>query len=786
MFSICYKSFFQIYNFYTCEVLVNSKALVSEGSLSSHTDELNSLTWDIDDSGFSTCGSDGRIIYWSLISKDNQLVDFYNKDFRFFQTGIQTLEDCTVKKIFAIDENNLIEVYSNIKEATQLVRGNNISGHNTVLKHKNLLQGKFSQLFFDQDSKLLITASFKSHSYSLTLIDYLKFLANKDTTNYAANALGINAMRISEDMTHLFTCGKDRCLFFFNLNNVSKMDKANEIFEPENLVLVKKEDLEEQARELKQKIDMKDGDIAKEEEKFEEESQIYLAEIKNYLEIFNQEEDKFNLFKQDYDERLQQQLENYEKELARIKEEYDDKVESVILEHNSNMQQKEKDKEREIENLHNEKKKDEAQKRNLYDKISEKERKLKENHKIIKEKLIADKEALDKKNKELIEQINKEKSEKMDDNDSKIAEKRRELENLKKYYEKTKMEHKEKEEELKMQIKIIKEKIRERETKLANEKNELLTLQSENIKMEKQIKDMYNDKLEKEETIKDKNALKRKLEKDNQELEKFKYVLHYKIKELKHNKEPKERRIQQLEKQAKDMEREIKNFEMAQDNYIINLSNNHHVIKLHEKQIGETERRIERLKNYKKLFQESVYHAMKKAKNHKDLKKELVNLKRLFLDKEFIEIVEKPYETNYELQREFLENNVEHYNSKIRATRKIFNQDHSKVMRENMKLIDIVNKLEKEKKEIEVESDEELKKSRTHGKTKLISKPQVPKFGLKDDGSIRQKEAQLMKELFELEKEIQLIKYWKKKEKDDHVKEEKKNKILNAQKNILF
>ena len=204
------------------------------------------------------------------------------------------------------------------------------------------------------------------------------------------------------------------------------------------------------------------------------------------------------------------------------------------------------------------------------------------------------------------------------------------------------------------------------ETKRTKQKTELETLQQENQKLEKQIRDMNNDKMEKEETIKDKNELKRKLDKDNQELEKFKYVLHYKIKELKHNKEPKERKIQQMEKKAKDMEREIKSCELGQATIIIELSSNHQIIKIHQDQITKTEKRIENLRKYKKIFQENLYNSMKRARNHKDCKRELVLLKRNFLDKEKVDKIVKPFESNYELQREFLEKNVDHIKNKIK------------------------------------------------------------------------------------------------------------------------
>jgi chromosome segregation ATPase len=370
----------------------------------------------------------------------------------------------------------------------------------------------------------------------------------------------------------------------------------------------------------------------------------------------------------------------------------------------------------------------------------------------------------------------------MDNNDKDIAEKRRELDKLKKYYETTKEEHKTQEDALKKEIDEIRNANKKTETKRTKQKTELETLQQENQKLEKQIRDMNNDKMEKEETIKDKNELKRKLDKDNQELEKFKYVLHYKIKELKHNKEPKERKIQQMEKKAKDMEREIKSCELGQSTIIIELSTNHQIIKIHEDQISKTEKRIESLRNYKKIFQENLYNSMKRARNHKDCKRELVLLKRNFLDKEKVDKIVKPFESNYELQREFLEKNVDHIKNKISKMNDLFVNDHNKVMKEKRQLIEIVNQLEKEKKEIKENDTNEKISSITKPKTKL--KSDVPRFphpkkkkGDEDDEEEEDENTlkELADELKAVEKEIQWCKYLERKQEKEKEKEKKED-----------
>lgn len=202
-------------------------------------------------------------------------------------------------------------------------------------------------------------------------------------------------------------------------------------------------------------------------------------------------------------------------------------------------------------------------------------------------------------------------------------------------------------------------------------------------------------------------------------------------------------------------------------------------MKLYERQIKDTEKRIQKLKNYKKIFQTSLYNSLLKATNHKEYKKELVILKRLFLDKEFIEVVEKPHESNHESQRQYLEKSIDDYKSKIESKQKLFGQDHAKLMRENMNLINIVNELEREKKEVELSSYVSEKKMNNPLKAKSTSKPDLPVFN-RSKNNEEQKSYNLEKELFEIEKEIQLIRIRQRKEEE---KERERQKREQKEKN---
>lgn len=790
MISVCAKTAFQIYNFYTRRKIFDSKDLCNKTKgLIGHTDDIRSLTWDIDDTGFTTCGNDGRVIYWNLSSMTQPIV-YRKENTKYKLTEIMTLEDYISKRIFALDDKGLIEICHALPSKDYMdSSGNNKDSltydkESLVLQSKLIQEGNYSSMLFDQELKLLITSSPTDKTCSLNIIDYSKFsagLTQKDIGSFPANSKGVNVIKASMDMTHIFSGGNDRCLFFFNLINVSKSaDKRDiEIHEPENLILIPKEDLDRNGAELRAELNTKDAEILREEEDFKADLEKYARDLDEQNRIYESTLKEFAKQKAELDIQIKTQKEYFENDLLTLKIEFDGKTNTLGADHNKSITAKEEDKERENKILKEEKAKNEKNLKMLKEKILKDERNLEDAQKKEIEELNTKIKDLENEKKEIETEIITKKEVLMTENDIHITEKRRELDKLKKYYEKTKNEHKEQEDKLKIEIDSIRHKNKDIEQKLNDGNKELQTLKQENLKLEKQIRDMKTDRLEKEETIKDKNALKRKLDKDNQELEKFKYVLHYKIKELKHNKEPKERKIQQMEKKAKDMEREIKSCELGQATIIIELSTNHQIIKIHEDQISKTEKRIEELRKYKKLFQENLYNSMKRARNHKDCKKEVVLLKRNFLDKEKIENVEKPFESNYERQREFLEENVDHYKNKINKLNDLFANDHNKVMKEKRQLIDIVNQLEKEKKEI---GDNEFYNrdnisSITKPKGKL--KPEVPKFSLmkKEDSSSDEVILKnLSNELKEIEKEIQLIRYWSNKKKIDEKMKEKKNR----------
>jgi cilia- and flagella-associated protein 57 len=801
LFSVCYKNCFQIYNFYTCEVVFSSKVHLE---YSPHQDEVRTLTWDEEGTGFATCGLDGRAFYWKLVQTSKpchnnnlysqehssfqisevKVIEFYSRDHRFHNVQIYTEKETGLKRLLLLDPNHILEVEQvNLENEDE----NNVKtkpsdtevdyGNGNVKKPKILFSKlKFSNFIFDIETRLFIFTSNNDHSPTIYFSNYPFILEKREVNSFQANSTGVKSIKASSDMKYLFSSGKDKCLFFFEMGNSSKYLRKDDSLLNHELILVKKDELDKDHLELRKELTKLDTEINREIENFEIFSKNIEKEIEECIAEQIYEKEKFHNEKKELEQTEKKQVEGYETELQMLSDEHQIKLKELQEDHEKNKRAKEKDKDKESELVKNETLKDETHERSVKKAYEVELEQMREEYNNTIIRLNQEINELKSKSEEIFNVIEKDKVERIENNDNQIARKRIQLEELKKTYDKFKIEQQKDEDKLKHEIKELKAIIKLEEAKKVEGRNNLTMIYAENAKLTKNIQELHNDKRDKEDTIVEKNVIKKELEKENQELEKFKFVLNYKIKELKQEKDPKENKLSTLEKQAKDMEKEIKNFEFSQANYIVDLSTNHEIMKLHERQIFDTEKNIEKLQNYKKLFQDSLYHSMKKVKNHKELKKELIKLKELFLDKEYIEQLEKPFDNNPELQRHFIETSINEYKLKLDNGRLLLSQDFNKIMRENRKLLTIVNELEQERKEIiHANKGKNVSKSMNFTRLKAYNKPMLPVIGYNREKSVENKIQRMKKQLLELEREILYIKEVKKKEDSKNEKRGRKN-----------
>ena len=846
MFSICYKNYFIIYDFFTLEVKFNSKNIQEVN----HTENITCFTWDsgtssnllsgigsynntitsICDFNFGTCSLDGKAFYWDINNISQPLYGYINKEKKLYGVNYYKCNDTSgsnnsdTKIVFYLmDDNSVFEAdaVSIDKRDNKFVLCNNDSNNKKEIKvrHKTILNEEFiKQFYYDNDSKLMITAKAREHFPTIRIFKVNNTPINQvgnnnnnnntltnnvtsNTTNnnlihikgsaveikeieniYQSHSSGFNAFKINSKLTHLFTVGRDKSLMIFRLLGINKSEKREDIREFD-LVLKDKRLLDEEIKELNNKIKQIEDEIVTDAETANKKRKEYNIEIENLSNQLNSDKIKYNNELNKLQELIDIKTQEFNKGCLNKKQEQDNKINELYIEHTLSIEKKEKEEEKESTTLNTAQinyhlveskqiKQYNDEKEEIEKSFAEKLIKLKNSN--------SQKEHL--KNKLNAELISKKELE-MKENDIAITKRRYELERLRIVYDNIEDDFKIQKDTLIEDIHKKKTEVKHLEDNKNTDRNKLIDIQNENDKLAKNIRELSEERKDKLQTVLEKQNIERELFKENQELEKFKFVLNYKIKELQHEKDPKENKLQQLEKQAKDMDREIKNFEFSQRNYLIELTTNNEIMNLYKKQIVECESRIDKLRKYKKLFKEALYQASLKANNFKQLKKRIVELKRWFLDKEHIEELEKKSDdSDYDKQRDFLEENNKNDKEKILSTQKLFNQDHQKLMRENMNLIKIVNELKREHNEISLLT--------SNNKTNIISNLYIKDSNLNDikeeedkknnyksnniGSSLHQKEKILMRELLEVEKKIQVINILKNKERKE---KEEKDKI---------
>lgn len=781
LFAICHKSTFTIYDFYSLDVKFNTK-----DSETNHTEDVTCFTWDsnpnLPDFCFATCSLDGKAYYWSINNKEHALFEYSNKEKKFYGVNFQKNSDSNNSQsdqltFYLMDDSNVIEAdgYPITKENNKIIHSKDDSKREAKGGFKTILKEEYiHQFHYDQETKLIITANSREHSPTIRV--FRLGFPNEIQTIYQSNCSGVRSFKVNHDLSNLFTVGRDKCLMIFKINGITKLDKREETFETD-LVLKIKWELDQEKEQLRQKLAAIEDEMTRDKEKADKEKQDLQLEIENNNSQLRLDEQRYEADKRDLEEQIYKKRREFMLEEDEKKAVHSEKIESLEKEQLQNKKNKLKEEEKEAKTI-KETLDDQESKSKNNNRMYEAEEKRLEFE--LEEKLVTitarikQKEQLKKK---LDEELKEKKETRIKENDCEISKKRYELEKLRIEYDKVEDEFKLLQKSLNDEYIERKKEVKNLEEQKNTERNDLIEAQNVNDKIAKEIRELSIERRDKEQTILEKQAIERELFKENQELEKFKFVLNYKIKELQHEKDPKENRLQALEKQAKDMERDIRNLEFTQRNYLIELTTNNEIMNLHKKQIIEREDKIDKLRKYKKLFKQALYQASQKASNYKLLKKRIIELKRWFLDKEHIDELEKiSDDSDYDKQRDFLEENNKNNKEKIRSTQKLFGQDHQKLMRENMNLIRIVNELEREKHEIDLKSTVSTNQDSQYSKSyKLKMKNTLPIFS-QGSSSLSQKEKDLTKELLEVEKKIQMIPQMKKKEKKDKEEKEKKER----------
>jgi len=478
-----------------------------------HSEEISNLVWDADDTGFATCGYDGKAFYWQINEEQQRLVEFINKEYKFVNVDIVPSQDES-KHLLLADYNSIYDVTSTIKEKNEKLSSDRKDATKLLMREnvkevdKNVTMC-FSQLIYNSDSKMIIVALKKDHSPTIRFARYvINQVSNKnksgdeekrvdkkdsslipsfDIKEYQANSLGVSALRTSHDMSHLFTCGKDRCLFMFTIQGVQKQEKRDETLESD-LLLVYKKVMDEKNEELKLKVNKIEEEMKKEEDNFKKIKMELEQDKREVQKNFENELARYTNEQDELQKKINSQTEYFEKELSTIRRDYKDKMDEMKKEMRVNLEIKNIDLKREHDNMEKEKKKDSDALLSLKKKINYEEKELREKYEKQLEALQEEIHVLSIKQEKITAEIEVKKEEKIESNDTKITKKRKELEKLKHEYIIAENQFKKEREDLEKQITVKKENINKKLEKKFQEKKTLQNIQDENEKLNKQIR----------------------------------------------------------------------------------------------------------------------------------------------------------------------------------------------------------------------------------------------------------------------------------------------------------
>ncbi|XP_055598286.1 cilia- and flagella-associated protein 57-like [Uranotaenia lowii] len=213
-------------------------------------------------------------------------------------------------------------------------------------------------------------------------------------------------------------------------------------------------------------------------------------------------------------------------------------------------------------------------------------------------------------------------------------------------------------------------------------------------KHQSNIEDLKRELADKEAIIKEKERKLHEMGKRNLELEKYKQVQTHKINELKSQIEPKDREIKEKKEVISEMEKKLDELQTNNKQLTLQLQ------ELQDKYFGadlELKRERDRYRHANQQYQQvcrEIFNVSGLIQKPDQLKRGITDLvKRYLTDKE----LQKSLALGEDVQNEFLRQR-EHLerltkNSKMKNNQKKDNTETIKLMRENMELLDELNKL---------------------------------------------------------------------------------------------
>ncbi|XP_019386797.1 PREDICTED: cilia- and flagella-associated protein 57 isoform X1 [Crocodylus porosus] len=646
-------------------------------NLKGHNGKVRSVIWSADDNKLISCGTDGAVYEWSLLT-GNRESECVLKTCSYSSVAISP----DTKIIFAVGSDQTLKEISD----------------SSILREVPTFDVVYTAIVVSHSGRMVFVGTsmgtIRSMKYPLPL--------HKEFNEYQAHAGPITKISITCDDQFLLTVSEDGCLIIWKVYDKEGrgLKREREVGYADE-VLITKADMEEKTlvmKELKSRVEelqmenmyqlrLKDMSY---NEKIKELTEKFIEEMES-LKIKNQvlkaEKEKLELQHQE------QFSELMEKQAREVQDLESGNSQKLLLEYEKyqELQMKSQRMQEEYE-------------KQLHDMEESKNQALEELTEYYEAKLHEKSALLEEAQDDARQQLREfEETKKQIEEDED-----REIQEIKIKYERRLREERESNLRLKGETGIMRKKFSSLQKEIEERSSDIEAMKIEQQKLQGIIKSLEKDILglkreiqERDETIQDKEKRIYDLKKKNQELEKFKFVLDYKIKELKKQIEPRENDIRAMKEQIHEMEGELECFQKQNTQLELNITELRQKLKATDREMHKERQKERDMEALVKRFKTDLHNCVGFIQEPKRLKEGIRELYTKYVQQaDMVEIVgvDTDLQQEYIRQREHLERNLATLKKKVVKESEIHRADYVRIMQENVSLIKEINELRRELK----------------------------------------------------------------------------------------
>ncbi|XP_067423843.1 cilia- and flagella-associated protein 57 isoform X2 [Emydura macquarii macquarii] len=646
-------------------------------NLKGHNGKVRSVMWSADDNKLISCGTDGAVYEWSLLTGKRES-ECVLKSCSY--SGVAISPDAKI--IFAVGSDQTLKEISD----------------SSILREVPAFDVTYTAIVISHSGRMVFTGT------SMGTIRSMKYPlpVHKEFNEYQAHAGPITKMSITCDDQFLLTVSEDGCLLIWKVYDKEGrgLKREKEVGYAEE-VLITKTDMEEKTQvmlELKTRV---------EELKMENEYQLrlkdmnYNEKMKELTEKFIQEMESLKTKNQVLKAEKEKQELQYQEQLSELMEKQSREVQDLESGNNQKLLlEYEKYQELQVKSQRMQ----EEYEKQLHDMEETKNQALEELTEYYEAKLHEKTTLLEEAQDDARQQLREfEETKKQIEEDED-----REIQEIKIKYERRLREERESNLRLKGETGIMRKKFNSLQKEIEERSNDIETMRMEQQKLQGVIKSLEKDILglkreiqERDETIQDKEKRIYDLKKKNQELEKFKFVLDYKIKELKKQIEPRENDIKAMKEQIQEMEGELERFHKQNMQLELNITELRQKLKATDREMHKEQQKERDMEALVKRFKTDLHNCVGFIQEPKKLKEGIRELYDKYVQQaDMVEIVgvDTDLQQEYTRQREHLERNLATLKKKVVKESEIHRADNVRIMQENVSLIKEINELRRELK----------------------------------------------------------------------------------------